>query len=269
MDTTNSGGTFFKNHRNTKDPKRPLPSKSSIVKLAPFLDRELIFRVKGRLENSFLSYDERHPLILPKTSRLSELIVSQAHHDSLHGNQQLTLSKVLRRFWIISAKSLINRLNRGFRGITPVQLMNELPVERVTVSKPFTYIGLDYAGFVCLCSRAIHLELVSDLETQRFLASFKRFISRHGQCVKIFSDNTRNFIDADREINSLFSGAKKIFPEIAELLANQRTTWSFILPHSPHFGRIWESYWETRLTFEEMTTVLCQIEIASTPVLFI
>ncbi|XP_043464547.1 uncharacterized protein LOC122499986 [Leptopilina heterotoma] len=279
--------------------KKPLPRNNPLIKLAPFLDDDDILRVGGRLQSSLLSYDETHPVILPKNNKMSELIVTKAHHDTLHGGQQLTVSRVLKNFWIISSKSLINKIIRScvkcfrFRANFQTQLMGQLPAERITISKPFTFTGLDYAGpfnvlpskgrgirstkgyiclFVCLCSRAIHLELVSNYETSGFLAAFKRFKSRRGQCSKIFSDNARNFVGAARELRQLFIGASKTFIPVAELLANEGTTWTFIPPHSPHFGGIWEAgvksvkhhlrrvVGETRMTYEELTTVLCQIE---------
>ncbi len=79
--------------------------------------------------------------------------------------------------------------------------MGQLPAARVTPSPPFTITGIDYAGpftleightrkpvlvkaylalFVCLATKAVHLEIVSDLTTEAFLASLKRFISRRG-----------------------------------------------------------------------------------------
>ncbi|XP_051162407.1 uncharacterized protein LOC127282276 [Leptopilina boulardi] len=279
--------------------KKPLPSGNPLIKLAPFLDNDEVLRVGGRLQSSLLSYDEMHPIILPKNSKLSALIITRAHLDALHGGQQLTLSRILKKFWIISSKTLINKIIRScvkcfrFRANFQTQLMGQLPAERITISKPFTFTGLDYAGpfhilpskgrgirstkgyiclFVCLCSRVIHLELVSNYETSGFLAAFKRFTSRRGQCDKILSDNARNFVGAARELRQLFLGASKTFIPVAELLANEGTTWSFIPPHSPHFGGIWEAgvksvkhhlrrvVGETRMTFEELSTVLCQIE---------
>lgn len=81
------------------------------------------------------------------------------------------------------------------------QLMATLPNIRTTPSRPFSKVGVDYAGpvivrsalgrlpkltkawiavFVCLVTRAIHLELVSDATTQAFVAALKRLISRKG-----------------------------------------------------------------------------------------
>lgn len=123
-----------------------------------------------------------------------------------------------------------------------------------------------------LCYQSNPLEVVSSYDTNTFLATFKRFISRRGQCSKIFSNNARNFVGAERELKRLFIGATKISPEIAESLAHNGTTWSFIPPHSPHCGGVWEAgiksvnhhlrrvIGETRLTFEEIITILCQRE---------
>lgn len=90
------------------------------------------------------------------------------------------------------------------------QLMGELPYERVTRSYPFQNTGVDYAGpfhvlntvgrgikthktyivlFICLATRAIHLELANDYSTDGFLAAFKRFVSRRGLPSLLFSDN--------------------------------------------------------------------------------
>ena len=75
----------------------------------------------------------------------------------------------------------------------------QMPLQRVTVVKPFQEVGVDYAGpllvkrvsscrpvlekayvaaFTCMCTRAVYLELVSSLSTDAFLAGVKRFVSR-------------------------------------------------------------------------------------------
>ena len=58
--------------------------------------------------------------------------------------------------------------------------------------------------FVSLTVKAIHLELVSDLTTEAFVAALRRFIARRGKLSLIWSDNGSNFIGANREIKELF-----------------------------------------------------------------
>jgi len=46
--------------------KGSLSNKRSLLSLNPFLDRNQLLRVGGRLENSDLTFDQQHPMILPK-----------------------------------------------------------------------------------------------------------------------------------------------------------------------------------------------------------
>ncbi|XP_046142335.1 uncharacterized protein LOC123987952 [Osmia bicornis bicornis] len=91
-------------------------------------------------------------------------------------------------------------------------------------------------------------------------------------CSILTSDQGTNFVGADRELRRLFSAAKFDFQTLASSLALDGTTWKFNLPAALHFGGIWEAavksmkfhlrrvVGETPLTFEEMSTVLSQIE---------
>ena len=100
-----------------------------------------------------------------------------------------------------------------FKAQATQQLMGELPSSRIHSSRPFLTTGVDYAGpislrlgpprsktitkgyiaiFVCFVTKAVHIELVTSLSTEAFLAALRRFIAR---CVKprtICSDNGTN-----------------------------------------------------------------------------
>ncbi|XP_071652532.1 uncharacterized protein [Temnothorax longispinosus] len=248
---------------------------------------------------SLLPFEEKHPLILAKDNPLFLLLVREAHMTSLHGGPQLTRSLLLRRVWILRANSLIRAVIHKcvtcaqFRGATAAQQMGQLPAERARPGRPFQSAGVDYAGpvflrttkgrghkavkgyiclFVCLSSKAIHLEAVSDLFSASFLAAFKRFTARRGHCRLLMSDNGTNFRGAAKELRAMFKAASSFYHASAADLANHGTEWSFISPGAPHFGGLWEAgvksvkyhlrrvLGEHKLTFEEMATLLSQVE---------
>ncbi|XP_044744246.1 uncharacterized protein LOC123306343 [Coccinella septempunctata] len=266
--------------------------------LDPYIDEEGVLRVGGRLQNSSLSFNQRHPIILPTKCHLTDIIIRNAHYETLHGGTQLTLSQVRQEYWIPHGKNKIKHIIRScvictrYRSTPCVQKMGNLPRERVNPSHPFTNVGIDYAGpiqmrlsrgrgsksfkgyisiFVCLATKAIHLEAVSDLSTEAFMAAFRRFTSRRGLCSAIFSDNGTNFIGAKRILDKEYQEAINE-SSIEKALAEKSIKWHRIPPGSPHFGGLWEAgvkstkfhlrriVGDHKLTFEEMSTLLCQIE---------
>lgn len=60
------------------------------------------------------------------------------------------------------------------------------------------------AVFVCFSTKAVHLELVSGLSTEKFIATLRRLMARRGLCTEIHSDNATNFKGAARELQELF-----------------------------------------------------------------
>lgn len=137
-----------------------------------------------------------------------------------------------------------------------------------------TTIKAYIALFVCFATKAVHLEIVSDLTTSAFFAAFRRFTARRGKCSDIFSDCGSNFVGAKREINEIkeLLRSKEHLDIVCRVLADDGTTWHLIPPGSPHFGGLWEAGVKSvkhhlrrivgiqRLTFEEMATTLAEIE---------
>ncbi|XP_071652192.1 uncharacterized protein [Temnothorax longispinosus] len=273
--------------------------KGSLTNLSPLLDKEGMLRVGGRLRHATLSFDEKHPIILPPQSALTKLIIEACHRRALHGGAQLTLGIVRQRYWIPRGRNLTKQCIRRcitcvrWRAALAEQKMADLPRPRVTPARPFQYTGVDYAGpillrtapgrghkatkgflvvFVCLSTRAVHLDVASDYSSQAFIAAFKRFVSRRGMCTELFSDCGTNFVGADAELRKLFSASTKEGRSIAEEMANNRVRWRFNPPGAPHFGGLWEAVvksakhhlrrvlGDATLTYEEMTTLLTQIE---------
>ena len=97
-----------------------------------------------------------------------------------------------------------------------------------------------YGGvFVCFATKAVHLELVSELTTSAFIATLHRFIGHRGIPSKIWSDHAANFVGAKQEIKELLQ--RESSKGIADFCTSQKIKWTFTPEHGPHFGGLWEA----------------------------
>ncbi|GFV62515.1 integrase catalytic domain-containing protein [Trichonephila clavipes] len=87
--------------------------------------------------------------------------------------------------------------------------------------------------------KTVQFELVSDLTTQTFIASIKRFIAKRGRPCLMFSDNDKTFIGADAELKRLYKLVINPDPELAGFLVNAIINWKFLPPRAPNFGSLW------------------------------
>lgn len=275
--------------------------KSKLLCLNPFLDNAGIIRVGGRLNNADIPYNQKHPIVLPKNHKFTKLIIQNEHHKCLHAGAQATLAAVRMSYWPLGGRDitrhLIRQCIRCFRTkpINESHIMGNLPKDRVTPSRPFTNCGIDYFGplmiregkrrnsryikaygaiFICFSTKAVHIELVTDLSTETFINALKRFIARRGKPVNMYSDNGTNFVGAKREIRELYDMFRTESSQnaIISQMANNLIHWHFIPAKSPHFGGLWEAGVKSfkqhlkrvsgnaALNFEEMYTLLIQIE---------
>lgn len=276
-----------------------LRKESKIISLNPFIDDKGILRVGGRLQEAESGYNKKHPIILTKNQNFTILVVRDIHYRYFHANQQLMMNILKTKYWIIGCKNVVKKCIRDcvictrYRMEGYNQQMGNLPSYRIQPSRPFSNTGTDFAGpfqiktwqgrgakqlkcyiaiFICMATKAIHIELVSDLTTDKFLASLHRFVSRRGACNNLYSDNGKNFVGAARKLSEFQNFLRENEKIIEKELAKNEICWHFIPAYSPNFGGIWESavksmkyhmkrsIGQTVLTFEEMTTLLCQIE---------
>lgn len=279
----------------------PLDRKSRLLCLNPFIGEDRLLRVGGRLGNSELPYDNMHPILLPKHHHITKLIARDEHIKLLHCGPQQLLFSLRQRYWPLSgynlAKQTVHQCSICFKANPkPLkQIMGSLPKSRFIGNYPFETTGVDYAGpfqlrdrktrgfkiikgyiaiFICFLTKAIHLELVTELTSDYFIAALRRFVSRRGKPTSIHSDNGTNFVGANSKLKELFTflsdnSHKKT---IIDWAANEGIEWSYIPPRAPHFGGLWESgvrsikHHLTRvignnsLTYENFCTVLLQIE---------
>ncbi|GFX58384.1 integrase catalytic domain-containing protein [Trichonephila clavipes] len=206
---------------------------------------------------------QKHPAILPADHLLTKLIMINIHKRNFHLGPQALLYCTRQRFWPLRGRSIARKIVHECvvcfknKPIVANQRMGSLARERVNPSFPFLHTGIDYCGpflirykhqrkgtyqkihvaiFVCLASKAVHLEIVSDLTTDAFLATLKRFVARRGKCATISSDNAKNFVGANRELKRLHNLLK--FPEekLSSYLSSEGISWNFMPPRAPNFG---------------------------------
>ena len=208
---------MFQNRQNAHTRNKKLKQTSSLFRLDPFLDEKGVLRVGGRLQKAAVAYEVKHPVIIPKKSHLTELLIRHYHNQEQHHQGCGMTHNAVRQagYWIISGRSSVSQqlrkctICRKLRGPAQVQKMANLSEERITPAAPFTYSGMDAFGpwyikegrkvlkrwgliFTCLCSRAIHLETLNSMETYAFINALRRFINRRGKVHELRCDQGTN-----------------------------------------------------------------------------
>ena len=198
-----------------------------LTQLTLFLDWEDILRVGGRLSQFNSTYFQKHPILLPKNHRVTNLIHEQ-HMKLFHAGTQATLGAILNEYWIVNGRSTVKNVIRKCviccraKPRIPDYIMGNLPKNRTVFERAFLHTGIDYCGpfyikerkfrnrnkvkidaaiFVCFATKAVHIEIVSDLITEALLACLKRCFARRGKSSDLYSDNATIFQGAQREIS--------------------------------------------------------------------
>jgi hypothetical protein len=270
-------------------------------RLRPYIGDDGLLRVGGRLEHSSLSFERKHPVILPKSHALTVLIVDHFHVMYCHAGATVLMGVLQRQFWIISAAQVIR--TRIFKCIQcfrtkarpTAPLMAALPWDRVNATGVFHTVQTDFAGpfmikhsrlrnakilkaylcvFICSASKGVHLECVTDLSTEGFLAALTRFTSRRGMPSVIRSDCGTNYVGASRYLDDVqkYLASQEAQQRLSDGAAKRSITWRFNSPAAPHFGGLFEATVKSAktllrrvigdqvLTFDELVTVFTKVE---------
>ncbi|XP_052757177.1 uncharacterized protein LOC128202112 [Galleria mellonella] len=222
-----------------------------------------LLRLDGRVSATpDLCNDVKYPPILDGRHHIIHLLIHYYHVWACHGYNETVVNELRQRFWIfhlrptvrsIAARCQACRLRKASSSIPPE---GDLPVCRLEHHQhPFLNTGLDYFGpvdviigrrhekryialFTCLSIRAVHLELIGNLSADAAIMALRRFMSRRGVPKKIFSDNAKAFVIANREIRFMWRTMNHT--EVAEYAVSRGIEWNFIPPQSPFMGGCWE-----------------------------
>ena len=276
--------------------QKTVPDSDKISQLSPFLDSHSIIRVGGRLKSTNVPYDVKHPILVRQDHPLTERLVDHFHTRVGHQGRHITHGEVRRSgYHVLGGKQFINKfisrcvLCRKLRGALEGQLMADLPMDRVEEIPVFSNCGLDIFGhfnifdrkttrsnvgsrkiwvliFVCLTSRAIHLEVLPFMDTSSFRNALQRFICMRGTPKLIRSDNGSNIVSTKSQIMESVS-----ITEVQDQLEKKGIEWLFNPPHASHFGGVYERkigsvrrvlegcmtlLGPRRLTYDEFSTLL-------------
>jgi len=291
----------FHDEINQLNQHKELLANHSLKPLTPFIHTDSLLRVGGRLNQADVPFDFKHQILLPSKHKFTRALIISYHRRVKHDGVQSTMSALRQRYWIPSTRRTIKNVLKSckicfrFSKLRSEQIMGQLPAVRVQSDFPFYKSGVDYAGpisirvggpksrvfskaylalFVCMVTRAVHVEVVSELSTKIFLAALGRFTARRGIPYSIHSDNATTFVGANNELQELhdFFASPETQKEIYNFTSILNISWHFIPPRAPHFGGLWENAVKNFkkifrvvtlnaiLNYEELNTFSAQIE---------
>lgn len=246
-----------------RSPSCVLPKLSRLRKLSPFLDENMILRLRGRLENATIITDEtKNPIILPRNHHITHLLVDWYHRKYKHVHHETVINEIFQKYHIPGLRTLLRTVRKNcmmcrIRNSQPnPPEMGPLPVARVSAfCKPFSHVGLDFFGpfivtvgrrsekrygaiFTCLTIRAVHIEMVYRLDMNSCVMAIRNFIARRGVPLHMYSDNGTNLKAAEKELRESLRNID--FQSLHNEFTSPNTSWSFIPPASPHMGGAWE-----------------------------
>ncbi|VDL74292.1 unnamed protein product, partial [Nippostrongylus brasiliensis] len=269
-------------------------TQAALKHLNLYVDHQGILRCRGRLGKSAMSKEAKFPMLVLQKTWLSRLIIEDCHAKQ-HPGISHTMCKVREQFWIPKLRAEVTSI---LRKCVQCQRFNNLPFSypdqgalpsrRVTKSRPFEHVGLDYFGpltisngtstdkcfgiiVTCLATRLIHLDIVQDASTLAFLQALRRFFARRGVPQTITSDNAPTFVLGDEVLANCFAEASKD-PAIAKEVSSRAIQWQYITPYAPWQGGVYErlirsvklamykSLGKLIPTKEELLTLLVEIE---------
>ncbi len=223
--------------------------------------------VTGRVRREAATYlRQLAPLSLKHS--LTRLLVKTEHRKQLHAGTSILMSILGHSYYIPGLRAFLKRIAKTCStcqqaNARPQSLqMGLLPAARTSPAPPFAVVGIDFAGpfqlkrghtrkpvllkgycclFICMVTKAIHLEVCSSLDTQEFLVAFTRFSNRRGTPEVVFSDNGSNFLGARVKLKEIQKMLNNSSNAISHLSAAREIKWHLTPPRSPHFGGIWEA----------------------------
>ena len=138
--------------KKTKDDSLTIPK--LVAQFGLYLDSQGIIRCGGRIGNSSLTSNSKHPILLPLKNHFVTLLIEHTHKNTaLHNGIRDTLTALRERFWVIRGREAVKKVIRKcvvclkHEGLPyGTHQPGDLPKTRVSDDPPFSHVGLDFAG---------------------------------------------------------------------------------------------------------------------------
>ena len=205
------------------------------------------------------------PVLVPYGHPVAVMLMQRAHCRARHAGVHSTLCKFREEFYVVQGSKLAKRVRqrctlcRLIDQITVGQKMGKIPLHLLQEAPVFNYVQLDIFGpwvvrgevqkrttgkcwgvlFVCLNSRAVHIEFIAGYDTDSFLLGFQRFKSIRGWPAKVYSDPGSQLVAADKELRSMWKSMD--MDKVSKELSLHGTEWLFSPADSPHRQGVVES----------------------------
>ena len=178
---------------------------------------------------------QKHPILISANDPFTKLLFLHYHLQLGHCGPSALLAHAGNVYHVKGGRKLSRSTCtkcvkcRMAAAKASTQILGQLPPERVEPNYVFLHTGVDFAGpfmirkghtrrpveikahlavFVCFCTKAVHLELVSDQTKEAFIAALDRFVSRRGLPLHVYSDNGSNFVGARNELAQYYKMIK-------------------------------------------------------------
>ncbi|GMR32794.1 hypothetical protein PMAYCL1PPCAC_33317, partial [Pristionchus mayeri] len=165
-----------------------------------------LWRCRGRIDNSEVPIEAKHPIYLPRESPITRLYIIYRHCGINHFDQQHTLTELRQRVWIpkgvTTVKSALRHCMQCKRARAKPFGLPEFPnlpeIRTVQATHPFSAVGIDLAGprhyrtgdgnqskcwliiLTCLHIRATFLDVITDVSLKTLLSRIRRFVASYG-----------------------------------------------------------------------------------------
>ncbi len=272
---------------------------ASLKKFDVTLGDDGLILIQGSLRDTSSPQQPRSLILLNTDSTLCQLLLDTLHIAHKHTGTSILLSIVAETYLIPALRSHLKSLSRNcvvcrkLHALSGTPKMGMLPSAPTTPSPPFYVTGVDFAVpflvhrgnphkptrvkvyasiFVCFATKAVHIELCSDLTADAFIAAFNRFCARRGVPLSLHSDNGTNFVGTKAEFDEVqhLLHHPDTHQALSHLATTSNMTWKFIPPRAPHFGGLWEAAVKAMkstlrklislrpLSYEELNTLLIE-----------